>query len=332
MSSPLGIAVSGGPRPSEIIELVVLAESLGYDSAWIAEGHGGDQFSVLSGCAMQTSRIRLGTAISSVFVRSIPTIAMAAATVDDLSQGRFILGVGSSHRVQVVPEHGLEYAKPITRLRESVTIIRQLLATGATQFDGETVKIENFDLWFQPRRTALPIYAAAVRPKMMAVCGEIADGIILTRSTLQTGAQVKTQLATGAALADRDPSKIEVTSLLPVAVAETRAEALNAMRPGLMFYVGFFPRYRQMIADYGFVEETSAVAEAFAKGEREQALRHVTDAMIEASSIAGTPSECRERIEAYRASGIDLPIISPFARGPNAKATFEAVIRACAPS
>ncbi|SVD71129.1 uncharacterized protein METZ01_LOCUS423983, partial [marine metagenome] len=80
---------------------VALAESLGYDSAWIAEGHGGDQFSVLSGCALQTSRIRLGTAISSVFVRSIPTIAMAAATVDDLSHGRFILGIGSSHRVQV---------------------------------------------------------------------------------------------------------------------------------------------------------------------------------------------------------------------------------------
>ena len=99
--SPLGIAISGGPNPSEIIELVSLAESLGYQSAWVAEGHGGDQFSVLSGCAMATSTIQLGTAISSVYVRSIPTIAMAAATVDDLSKGRFILGLGSSHKVQV---------------------------------------------------------------------------------------------------------------------------------------------------------------------------------------------------------------------------------------
>ena len=332
MNNSVGIAISGGPSPSEIVDLVVLAESLGYDSAWVAEGHGGDQFSVLSACALQTSRIRLGTAISSVFVRSAPTIAMAAATVDDLSNGRFILGLGSSHRVQVVPEHGIKYAKPITRLRETILIIRQLLASGATQFDGETVKIENFDLWFQPRRTVLPIYAAAVRPKMMAVCGEIADGIILTRSTLQTGTQVKTQLAAGADLKNRDPSEIEVTSLLPVSVAETRAEALNAMRPGLMFYIGFFPRYRQMISEYGFQEETTAVADAFAQGNREKAVRNVTDAMIDASSIAGTPVQCREKIKAYRASGIDLPIISPFARGPNARATFKAAIVACAPN
>ena len=327
----LGIAVSGGPNPSEIPGLVALAESLGYESAWVAEGHGGDQFSVLTACAMSTSTIQLGTAISSVYVRSIPTIAMAAATVDDISKGRFILGLGSSHKVQVVPEHGVEYTKPITRLRESVTIIRDLLQNGQASFDGETVKIENFDLWFKPRRADIPIYAAAVFPKMMAVCGEIADGIILTRSTLQTGTQVKQCLAEGAAQSGRDASKVDITSLLPIAVGDSRVEALNSMRPGLAFYVGFFPRYRQMIADYGFVEETAAAAAAFAKGDREGAERCITDAMIDATSIVGTPSQCKEQIEAYRQSGIDLPILSPFARGQNSKATFEAVIRACAP-
>jgi 5,10-methylenetetrahydromethanopterin reductase len=327
----LGIAVSGGPNPSEIPGLVALAESLGYESAWVAEGHGGDQFSVLTACAMSTSTIQLGTAISSVYVRSIPTIAMAAATVDDISKGRFILGLGSSHKVQVVPEHGVEYTKPITRLRESVTIIRDLLQNGQASFDGETVKIENFDLWFKPRRADIPIYAAAVFPKMMAVCGEIADGIILTRSTLQTGTQVKQCLAEGAAQSGRDASKVDITSLLPIAVGDSRVEALNSMRPGLAFYVGFFPRYRQMIADYGFVEETAAAAAAFAKGDREGAERCITDAMIDATSIVGTPSQCKERIEAYRQSGIDLPILSPFARGQNSKAMFEAVIRACAP-
>ena len=89
----LGIAFSGGPNPSEIVECVKLAEALGYESAWVAEGHGGDQFAVLAACAVQTSRIGLGTAITSVFVRTIPTIAMAAATLDHLSEGRFILGV-----------------------------------------------------------------------------------------------------------------------------------------------------------------------------------------------------------------------------------------------
>ena len=330
--SRLGIAVSGGPNPSEIVNLVALAESLGYQSAWVAEGHGGDQFSVLSGCAMATSSIQLGTAISSVYVRSIPTIAMAAATVDDLSEGRFILGLGSSHRVQVVPEHGVEYAKPITRLRESVEIIRMLLQTGQAQFDGETVKIENFDLWFTPRRPDIPIYAAAVFPKMMAVCGEIADGIILTRSTLKTGAEVKKRLAEGAKRAGRDPGEIAITSLLPTAVADSRQDALAVMRPGLAFYAGFFPRYNQLIAEHGFAEEAAAIATAWARGDRAGAEQLVSDAMIDATSVVGTPEQCRERLEAYRQSGIDLPIISPFARGAYAKATFEAAIRACAPA
>jgi probable F420-dependent oxidoreductase len=331
MTQQLGIAVSGGPSPSEIVDLVTLAEDLGYESAWVAEGHGGDQFAVLSGCAMRTSTISLGTAISSVYVRSIPTIAMAAASVDDISQGRFILGLGSSHKVQVVPEHGVEYAKPITRLRESVEIIRTLLRTGEVQYQGETVRIENFDFWFTPRRPEIPIYAAAVFPKMTAVCGEIADGIILTRSTLKTGAEVKRLLAEGAARTGRDPKKVVITTLLPTAVADSRQEALDMMRPGLALYAGFFPRYNRLIAGHGFAGEAAAVAAAWAKGNRAGAERAVTDAMIDATSIVGTPEQCREQLQAYRQSGIDLPIISPFARGPGAKATFEAAIRACAP-
>ena len=98
--SHIGIAFSGGPSPADIVECVKLAESLGYESAWVAEAHGGDQFAILAACATQTTTIRLGTAISSVFVRSVPTIAMAAATVDDISGGRFILGLGPGHQVQ----------------------------------------------------------------------------------------------------------------------------------------------------------------------------------------------------------------------------------------
>src|SRR5437763_11514532 len=103
----VGVAFSGGLSPADIVECVKLAEALGYESAWVAEGHGGDQFAILGACAVETRTIRLGTSISSVFVRSATTIGMAAATVDQLSGGRFILGLGSSHRVQVEPEHGV---------------------------------------------------------------------------------------------------------------------------------------------------------------------------------------------------------------------------------
>ncbi len=329
--APLGIAVSGGPRPSEIVDLIRLAESLGYESGWVAEGHGGDQFAVLSAAATQTSTIRLGTAISSVFVRTAPTIAMAAATLDDISGGRFILGLGSSHKVQVEPEHGVVYGKPITRTRETVAFIRQLLAEGVARIDGETIRIENFDLWFERSGRPLPIYLAGLFPKMVATTGEIADGIILTRSTLKTAAAIRRQLAEGAAKAGRDAARIAITSLLPTAVSVDRAEAFDRMRPGLAFYIGFFPRYNRLIAEHGFADEAAKIAEAWARNDQREAIGLVTDAMIDATGIAGTPDECRDKIDAYRDSGIDLPILSPFARGPGARATFEFAIKACAP-
>ena len=209
--------------------------------------------------------------------------------------------------------------------------IRELLRDGRLSYAGETVRVEGFDLWFAPRRPELPIYVSAVFPKGIALCGEIADGIILTRSTLKTAAEVRRHLAEGAARTGRDPAAITVTSLLPTAVAESREAALALLRPGLAFYAGFFPRYNRMMAEHGFATEAAAIAEAWARGDREAAERAVSDAMIDASSVAGTPAECREKIEAYRQSGLDLPILSPFARGPGSKARFEAVIRACAP-
>ncbi len=329
--SRIGIAISGGPNPAEIVDLVVLAEGLGYESAWVAEGHGGDQFAILAACAMRTSRIRLGTAISSVFVRTAPTIAMAASSVADLSGGRFILGLGSSHKAQVGPEHGVAYEKPLTRTRETVAIVRTLIREGVVSFAGETIRIGSFDLSYVPRYRDVPVYLAAVFAKAIALCGEVADGIILTRSTLHTAAPVRAQLAQAASRAGRDPGRIEVTTLLPTSTGDTREAALDALRPGLAFYAGYFPRYNRMMAEHGFVAEAAAIAAAWARGDRAAAERAVTDAMIDATSIVGTPDQCRAQVEAYRQSGIDVPILSPFARGPGAKSRFEAAIRACAP-
>ena len=207
-----------------------------------------------------------------------------------------------------------------------------MIREGRVHFEGETIRIESFDLWYTPRYRDVPVYLSAVFPKGIALCGEIADGIILTRSTLRTAAPVRAQLAEAARKAGRDPAKIEVTTLLPTSVGDTREAALAALRPGLAFYAGFFPRYNRMMAEHGFAAEAAAIAEAWGRGDREAAERSVSDALIDATSIAGTPEQCRARVEAYRQSGIDLPILSPFARGPDAKSRFEAAIRACAPA
>jgi alkanesulfonate monooxygenase SsuD/methylene tetrahydromethanopterin reductase-like flavin-dependent oxidoreductase (luciferase family) len=223
------------------------------------------------------------------------------------------------------------YGKPLTRTRETVAIVRELIREGRVSFHGETIRIENFDLWYTPRHREIPVYLSAVFQKGIALCGEVADGIILTRSTLRTAAQVRTHLAEGASKAGRDVNEIEVTTLLPASVGETRGAALAALRPGIAFYCGFFPRYNRMMAEHGFAAEAGAIAEAWAHGDREAAEQAVSDEMIDATTVSGTPEQCRARIEAYRQSGIDLPIISPVARGPDANARFEAAIRACAP-
>jgi alkanesulfonate monooxygenase SsuD/methylene tetrahydromethanopterin reductase-like flavin-dependent oxidoreductase (luciferase family) len=127
------------------------------------------------------------------------------------------------------------YAKPLTRVRETVALIRRLARDGRVRFQGETVRVENFNLWCTPRRRAFPIYVSAVFPKMAALCGEIADGIILTRSTLATAAGIGRHLAEGALRAGRQPGEVTVTSLLPIAIGDTREQALDAVRPDLAF-------------------------------------------------------------------------------------------------
>ena len=151
----------------EVVECCRLADQLGYDSFWLSEGHGGDQFTTLTACALATERIKLGTSIISVFVRSAPTIAMAAACLDHFSQGRFILGLGSSHKVQVEGEHSVPYEKPITRLREYIDVIRTLLRDGEVSYKGSVLDIDRFDFWLPTLHPEVPIYAAAVFDKML---------------------------------------------------------------------------------------------------------------------------------------------------------------------
>ena len=330
----IGVAFYGGLAPGEIVDCAKMAEALGYESAWMVEGHGGDQFAVLTACALATQRILLGTSISSVFVRSVPTIAMAAATVDHLSQRRFILGLGSSHKVQVEPEHGLPYGQPVQRVRDSVAIIRALLRDGVVSYQGKTVSIERFDLWFTPIRQEIPIYLGPVFPKMLELCGEIAQGAILVWRAPEAVAPAVAHITEGARRAGRRPEEIDIASVLPCSVAANRQEAFDTLRPVVAFYAGFFPRYHRLIAAQGFPEAAQAIRAAWGKGDQAGAARAVPDALIATVAVAGTPTECRERIEAYRRSGIALPIIFPVLRntGPAGKQEVIDALRGCAPA
>lgn len=327
----VGVGFSGGMSPQDIVECVKLAEELGYESAWVAEGHGGDQFSVLTACALATEKIKLGTSITSVFVRTAPTIAMAAASVDYFSNGRFILGMGTSHKVQVEPEHGLEFTKPVQRLRECVDIVRGILKDSDVNYHGEIYDIDRFDLWFEPLRKEIPIYVAAVFPKMLEICGEISQGAILTWCTLDHAELAAWHVGIGARNAGRVPGDVEVASLLPCAVSDNRESARDLMRQPIASYAGRFPRYRKLMVDAGFPDEIEKVRVAWQAGNIQESLNLVPGALIDKIGLVGTADEVQEKLADYRKAGITLPIVSPRFIGDGAKEQALEIIRACAP-
>ena len=327
----VGMGISMGLQPTEIVECVQLAEELGYESAWMPEGHAGDQFSILTACAMATDRIMLGTAISSVYVRTAPTIAMAAACVDYYSGGRFILGLGTSHKVQVEPEHGQVFTNPIGRLIESIEVVRSLLRDGEVTHKGDVIDIERFDLWFKPLRKEIPIYLAGVFPKMLKICGQIAKGAILAWSTPSRARLAADSVAEGARSAGRDPNEVEVLALVGCSVSEDREEARNRMRRPVASYVAQFPRYRKAMASAGYGDELEAVRQAWQEGDQEKATGLVPAELIDEVCAVGTPEDCRHHLDRYREAGVGVPIITARVSGPNAKHEAMEAIRACAP-
>lgn len=324
----LGIALGSGLSPADTVECARLAEQIGYESAWVVEGHGGDQFSLLTACALATSRIRLGTAVSSVFVRTAPTIAMAAACIDHFSNGRFVLGLGSSHKVQVQDEHGIHYADPVTRVRETVEVVRALLRDGVVSYHGKTITIERFELWFKPAHSSVPIYLSALFPQMLGLCGEIAQGLLMVFSTPASLRAAVEHLSAGAARAGRSVKEIEIASLLPASVARDRKTAYDRVRPVLAFYVGYFPRYQRVAREAGFGAAVDTIAEASKRGDAERTLAAVPDEMVAQLTASGTPADLRARIADYRRSGMALPILMPAVSGPDSMAGVVETLRA----
>ena len=221
------------------------------------------------------------------------------------------------------------YSKPIARVRDAVAVAREIDRTGVVaDFAGDTVSIERFELWFKHTSRPIPIYLAGLFPKMLQTCGELADGVILTRTTLESCAEVCEQVRLGAERSGRSMSDIEMTSLFPCALAASAAQARDQIRPSTAAYAGFFPRYNRLMAESGFAQAAAEIAQAWARGDTDAAARAVPDAVIDATAIAGTEAHCRERIEAYRDAGISLPILSP--RSDKVE-DYHAVLHGCAP-
>ncbi|MDX2168500.1 MAG: LLM class flavin-dependent oxidoreductase [Deltaproteobacteria bacterium] len=302
------------------------AEDLGYESIWIAETGGPDPFVLAGAVAQVTTRVRIGLAVSPVYIRTPATIAAATGTVSQLSGGRFILGLGSSSHAIVEGWHGTPFRKPLARVRETVTAVRGMLAGQKVSLDGETLRTHGFRLMVPPAGP-VPIYVGALRPAMLELAGEIGDGVAVNLLPVAAMAPTCAAIAAGARRAGKDPATIEVVCRQQVVVTDDKPGARELFRNALTGYFAT-PVYNQYAAWYGFEDEARMIAEGFKSGDRALTRQGMTDRLVDSIAIFGTVDECKARIAEYVAAGVDTTAISVLSFDP---AVFARVIEGFAP-
>ena len=307
--------------------IVLEAERLGYDSVWVAEAYGSDVATVLGWIAAQTSTIKIGSGIFQMPGRSAAMTAMTAATLDQLSDGRMLLGIGSSGPQVSEGWHGVRFAKQLQRTREYVDVMRMALRRERVEYRGETIELPLPDgpgkalkLTIAPVQERIPIYLAAIGPKNTALAGEVADGWMPTLIDPGHLPVLREQLDEGAARAGRDldAEGFDIAPTVQVFVHDDIDAARDALRPYIALYVGGMGSrsrnfYNQLVQRYGYEDAAREVQDLYLEGRKEQAAEALPPELIDRVSIIGPRDVVRERLEAFRDAGVGTLVAAPFA-------------------
>jgi F420-dependent oxidoreductase-like protein len=314
-----------GIGPEEQLQLVQEAERIGYDSVWAAEAYGSDAATVLAWLAAGTSKIKLGSAIFQMPGRTPAMTAMTAATIDELSGGRMILGIGSSGPQVAEGWHGQRFGRQLQRTREYVAVVRKALARERLEFKGETLELPLPDgpgkalkLMISPVQERIPIYLAAIGPKNTALAGEIADGWIPTFFSPEHVADFRQLLEEGAARSGRSLEGFEMAPTVQSYVSDDREMARNLMRPGLALYIGGMGSrkqnfYNNLVKRYGFEEAAEDIQNLYLDGKKAEAGEAIPAELIDQITLCGPKDFVRERIAAFRDAGVGTLMVSPMA-------------------
>jgi len=314
-----------GLTSQDQLEVVQEAERLGYDSVWTAEAYGSDAATILGWLAGQTSTIRLGSAIFQMPGRSAAMTAMTAATIDQLSDGRMLLGIGSSGPQVSEGWHGVRFAKQLQRTREYVAVLRIALRHERVDFHGETLELPLPDgpgkalkLTITPVQAAIPIYLAAIGPKNTALAGEVADGWIPTLFSPEHVSEFRPLLEEGAARSGRSLEGFAIAPTVNVFISDDVAKARDLMRPFLALYVGGMGSreknfYNALVCRYGFADAAREVQDLYLDGKREEAAAALPDELIDLVSLCGPCDLVRERLEVFREAGVHTLGVTPVA-------------------
>ncbi|HYM15820.1 MAG TPA: LLM class flavin-dependent oxidoreductase [Dehalococcoidia bacterium] len=311
----LQIGFAGSPTEREdIVKRVQIADDLGVASVWVAEAWGRDAFSILTQLALATKKVHLGTAIVNVFSRTPAVLAMTFGTLDELSGGRAIIGLGSSGKNVIEHWHGVPFARPATRLREYVQIIDMILRREKLNYDGDVFKLaRGFTMQFPTLRAHIPTYIASITPKSMVQTGEIADGWIpIYWPKDKIGEGVATVME-GAARAGKTRADITVAPSLVMQITDAGSEEQIRMqaRGPIAFYVGRMGTYYyEMLERHGFGAEVAKIKEGWAARDPRAAAAGVSDRMLDQTAVVGPLERCKEELDERRALGVDLPLVA----------------------
>jgi F420-dependent oxidoreductase-like protein len=299
-----------GTNPAELVEFAVEAERLGYESAWAAEAWGTDVVSVLSWLGARTVTLKLGAGIMQIPARTPAMTAMTAATLDLLSDGRFLLGLGTSGPGVAEGWHGQAFGRPLERMREYVEIVRTALRREPVEHHGEHYDVPLGDhrplkLMARPLRADVPIYLAAIGPKNVALAAEIADGWLPIWVSPGRLREVYGESLAGA----RDGFDVAAFGVQAAVIDDVQA-GRDALKPLLALYVGGMGTYyNRLAARYGYESEAATIRELYLSGKHRDAAAAVPDALVDEVCLIGPRERIAERLDVWRESGVTTLLV-----------------------
>src|SRR5689334_24115933 len=314
-----------GLSSEDQLAIVQEAERLGYDSVWAAEAYGSDAATILGWLAQATSKIRLGSGIFQMPGRSAAMTAMTAATIDQLSGGRMLLGIGSSGPQVAEGWHGQRFARQLQRTREYVAVVRMALSRQRVVYDGETLQLPLPDgpgkalkLTIEPVQERIPIYIAAIGPKNTVLTAEIADGWLPTLFSPEHVGEFRPLLEEGFAAAGGGKSydDFDIVPTVTAMISDDLEAARDAMRHYVALYVGGMGSrkqnfYNALVQRYGFEDAAREVQDLYLEGKKDEAAAALPGELIDTVSLCGPAEVVRERIGIYRDAGVGTLMIAP---------------------
>ncbi|MGH2978045.1 MAG: LLM class flavin-dependent oxidoreductase [Solirubrobacterales bacterium] len=320
-----GTFISVGRSLEQAVERVQRAEALGYDSVYVTHIAGRDSLTVLMAYAAATERIRLGTGVLPMYSRTPVATAQQAATIDEFSGGRMVLGIGVSHQVTVESWYGSKIEHPVAEMREYVTALRAMFG-GRDVPRGSRFPTQFRFMGLQPRAD-LPVYIAGLSPKMLRLAGEIADCVMLWLCNPEyIRGVVVPEVTAGRERAGKGLEGFDIVAAIPAAVTNDREGAFQTMRGDLITYWSL-PFYRAMIERSGFGADIAAFDAGMKAGDLDKAEEGISDRFLEELTAIGSPDEVGVGVARYRDAGATSPCV-----GPVPRTDFPATLEAAAPA